>query len=497
MPSVEDDLGYSPAPSVVAAHNIPHLDRSLNPVSHDFDSSSEYVESIIVFPCVLLALGILSLFIYHFVCCCLVCKCCGPFICVDKITKETKNVTPERVQSIVSKRRLAIGFFFFFLIGLVVSNNMFVEGNKFISKGSDEVVEVLDYLKGLTSDMVDQSSTLADVVGNMTDSLNAAVSDGCTSAQSPIDMLDIVQDGSDSTADLLDDVPDAMEDAKEFFITYAEDRKNEIMDITYYVGWFFIVLYMIGIVCRSKTYYRFLIAFSGLLVLVLTFICCVEMIVVTFLGDVCMEPNTILLDELADSMGGVNDPNSTYSMVKYYFTCEGNGPLDNYITTSFNEANNLNNTLYQLITNSSDINAEDACVDNDDLKDAFATMPDVYNILDEFFDSISCTPTRHILYKLINNGFCEYTVSGVFTIWVGLFVFSGVLFLLNFVAGILYQYFDPIMWDIGSKPIASLIPVDNDDDIDNNNKVEEFENVAPPLSPNSMEMVKQNQVAPL
>lgn len=206
-----------------------------------------------------------------------------------------------------------------------------------------------------------------------------------------------------------------------------------------------------------------------------------------------MEPNTALLEGVDSTLGGKNDPNSTYSMVQYYFVCEGYGPLNSHIADSYADANELNYTLHELYYNASYVDGQPACYNNINIAHALNNMTKVYAILDGLYNSISCSPIQHILFKLINNGFCKYTVSGIFTIWIGLFVFSGALFFLNFTAGIMYQYFDNIMWNIGSEPISSLVPVNDDDEPVDQSITKDKNNV----SPRKVEMVKQNQVVPL
>jgi len=120
-------------------------------------------------------------------------------------------------------------------------------------------------------------------------------------------------------------------------------------------------------------------------------------------------------------------------------------------------------------------------------------IPELYTELDSLFDNLSCAPIKYSLYTLLNEGFCKYTVTGVYTIWVGLFIFSGFLFFLNFTAGILYQYFDPIMWNMGSgtttnenanpdeAPVAVASKVDYDDghvEMQEHNKVAHHEGLS-------------------
>ena len=143
--------------------------------------------------------------------------------------------------------------------------------------GADDVVEVMDYLRVLSSGVISNSSEMTVIAVNISSYLSSAHVDGCSRALHDISTMNSIQAGTDDVALLLEDIPDAMMDAKDVFTLYAKDRKNEVLNMAYYVSWLVILLYIIGGVFRSKTYYRFLIAIAGLLVLVLTVICCVEM----------------------------------------------------------------------------------------------------------------------------------------------------------------------------------------------------------------------------
>jgi hypothetical protein len=83
-------VGYTPSQIVRAGHNIPHLNYKLHEESNHFNlksfssllnskSSDTYVVSLITFPAIFLAAGVLALFIFVFViftrCCCACSKC--------------------------------------------------------------------------------------------------------------------------------------------------------------------------------------------------------------------------------------------------------------------------------------------------------------------------------------------------------------------------------------------------------------------------------------
>lgn len=102
---------YTPSIAVRAAHNIPHLSKSLKLESNVFNysiagtmSTSGYTASLLPFPAIILALGLLSILIF------LISMCSRTFF-------ETCKAAPKRsdiVSHIVDRRNVVIGFFIFF-----------------------------------------------------------------------------------------------------------------------------------------------------------------------------------------------------------------------------------------------------------------------------------------------------------------------------------------------------------------------------------------------
>ena len=73
-----------------------------------------------------------------------------------------------------------------------------------------------------------------------------------------------------------------------------------------------------------------------------------------------------------------------------------------------------------------------------------------------YFHYLTCPPLQTTLNALINEGLCTNIPTGLFTVWLSMSAFAFMLFFLNFTTGILYRYFDPIMWNIGSSKFVLL-----------------------------------------
>jgi hypothetical protein len=74
--------GYTPSDNVKAAHKTPHLDTALNMQDSSPAYTYEYVSSLIVFPLIFAAAGVLALLVFPiahlFRCCVPCCKGCIP-----------------------------------------------------------------------------------------------------------------------------------------------------------------------------------------------------------------------------------------------------------------------------------------------------------------------------------------------------------------------------------------------------------------------------------
>ena len=280
MTSVEANLGYTPCAAVVAANGIPHVSESGSISPNIFEANMTYAISIVVVPVVILALGLLSLFIYHFVCCCCKCNCVKKyFTCVDTV-HENEGVSEDRAKKIVMRRRFTIAFFLALISGLVISNNMFVAGNVSITNGVNTVDGVFDFLIAQSNDVIDVTAAIGNSTHTFAQYLEAASNEGCSQTQDVISLANSVSSAANSVSSLLTQVPKTLSSAKTTFQDYAIKRKAQIMNYVYIVCWIFCGVYGFGVFYRSKIYYRIIIALSGVLVLLLTLVCCIEMIVV-------------------------------------------------------------------------------------------------------------------------------------------------------------------------------------------------------------------------
>lgn len=172
-----------------------------------------------------------------------------------------------------------------------------------------------------------------------------------------------------------------------------------------------------------------------------------------------MKPNSYLMQAINVTMGGAGIENSTYTTVKYFMTCDGTNPMDTFADIALSFANQLNDSLTQIYSNSSYTPQPVQCYHNNDVLNALNLMPTIYADINHLFEQLECDGISENLYSLIDVGLCDYSFTGLFIIWLGVFAFSVVLFFLNFNAGILFQYFDPLMWSIGSSSFELLPPV--------------------------------------
>ena len=129
-------MTYTPNLSVRSAHNIPHLTTSLQPSSNKINFTSEYAMSIVVFPAMLLAIGILSILIFFFLmffrCCCNCIKCGPKKVDINMMSDEEYEKWVNNTKK--WKNRILIGFLVS-LFALVVANHVLFYGNNELNLG--------------------------------------------------------------------------------------------------------------------------------------------------------------------------------------------------------------------------------------------------------------------------------------------------------------------------------------------------------------------------
>ena len=142
-----------------------------------------------------------------------------------------------------------------------------------------------------------------------------------------------------------------------------------------------------------------------------------------------------------------------YNTLVYYLTCNGHDPVRSMVTKSTKYTAELVHKLNQMLDSGY---APPQCSNNINISTALTLTANITADLNVYFNYLTCPPLQSTLNALINEGLCTNIPTGLFTVWLSMSAFAFMLFFLNFTTGILYRYFDPIMWNIGSSKFVLL-----------------------------------------
>lgn len=200
----------------------------------------------------------------------------------------------------------------------------------------------------------------------------------------------------------------------------AKSYKNNIVYILYAVIACLVVAYPVtAYFCHSKCFFYLLMLISELVVLVYTFICAILMFIVMFLGDFCMNPNTI-----------IKQP----KILSYYMSCEGTSPFSDSIQTISTKITDVSTQLETTLSTCPSIAA---------MTTPFLAISSDFKSIDGHLACGSGDNLNMVWNDAVNVGICGNFMNGLFKIWVSQYVVSGALFFTIICASVLYQYFGP------------------------------------------------------
>jgi hypothetical protein len=144
------------------------------------------------------------------------------------------------------------------------------------------------------------------------------------------------------------------------------------------------------------------------------------------LGDFCMDP-------IGNTLQTLVQDSSTYSVVSYYMTCEGQSPYSDDISSAESSIAQFSETVDLM---------EVSCSENAYVKNMANILPQVYSTLEHINATMLCPPFQQHAQSTLEHGICHSGFSGFFTIWAGQFFTAFALFILCVSSSIAYQYFE-------------------------------------------------------
>lgn len=291
---------YTPNGNVVAAHNIPHLTKTLQQTNNDFLGVASngtlsgpgviaYIESTIVLPAILVILGVLSVIILQIVMCCRWCCkrwCFKTFQSCCKCVR-THNEGDELAEGGVVATTTKVGLggvgisFFIFLVLVVVADLTALAGLRNFMNSFAAFSSALVSLGNIFQNIYDGSSEMQTAGNRITTTLSSNMCRNVSPA-----FLGSFKSGVNSFSVAAGDVASLTSGLPHFFtrinkqLSYYGSDLSSIVYIYLSVIVFNVLLFVGAAFSRSKMFFSVPFLLSELIVLTLTIISGIEMVVV-------------------------------------------------------------------------------------------------------------------------------------------------------------------------------------------------------------------------
>jgi hypothetical protein len=282
--------GYTPNELVRAGYHIPHLTNQLGASPLTFESVTDdpetYVMSILVFPILLVVVGVVSILIYQLV---LMCKCCCKCCCKKEVIPQVDH-GGMFISTITKNNPVTMSFFFIFIVFATIANFCVFKSNGYFSNSIEQSVNAMEDLASIFTDIKGVGTSLVNVGLEMNSTLRST---NCSDVDSLFgDSVNTEINSfiyySDMVVSTVGGFPSTINDAKDTFNNYAQ-KKNLVVYIYFAVICGVIFLLFQSACCRSKIYLNFTILLTEIVVLTLTIVAGAELIVVvSCYGSVCI-----------------------------------------------------------------------------------------------------------------------------------------------------------------------------------------------------------------
>lgn len=397
---------YQPPAAVKTVNSFPSYSYVAN--ASTSVTSMEYVMNAVGFPVALFVISILALIIFIFVLltriCCKCCKCIP-----DVVTRRD-----EERRKKVKRNKYCCSFLFFLVVLLTAAADL--SSYLGYAKVQLAVDTATDGMLGLRDTMVNLSSQMEEAISISTDYFTFL---DTTCPQAQIDYQGIVNKNDD-------------------YLKYVNTLKSAftkgykgIDDYGGYIYFFpmgialllaICVLYIIGFIFPCSYVLKFDMFLSILVYLLVAILCFVVTILLVFLSGFCMDPDSMVID-LAPA-GNVR--NST----EYFLLCLGNKPKFAQPPTD----------ILNRIT--ADWGANCASSVTPAQQENFIVHKNATALaLEQFYDGVSCEAISPGWDATVHQALCTDFFTGLYNIWLSLYVSIFFLFVTMIVCSLMYQYY--------------------------------------------------------
>eukprot|EP01038_Epipyxis_sp_PR26KG_P005767 gene5767-7963_t len=440
---------YTPISIVRNTHKIVHLDDNLCQVSNNFGITynsqfNSYTESLLPIPLLCFVIGMISVLLWQMSFCC---PCyyhsnrhtlTEPMLLGDiPSTSEKKTRSSLSLPMNIKISHLYLAFYFFALI-VIVSDQFLFMGNNFLTSGANNANDGLNYV-GTTFDTLTYNGNKLLNEGN---SIQYDLGNASLTCQYTSDLSSYFSSFDSYMNDYLtfvSPIPNKVQNFQDLIKKWAVAYKNKSVWAMYSITLISLIIYFLSIFFGSKHGLRCGIIISDIIVLILFIFCTIEMILLMGLADFCIEPTAYVVPLLP--------PGTITNITNYYISCEGLNPFASSIATAQELVTNTTNLLNEIIP---------LCNDNSYLEDALAQTQNMQLNFQAIANVTACPPTQNQLVTLLQNGICNDTFKGFFTIWLSQLICGLFLFFVTISIGLVYYYYGRY-WNMDEESSALFV----------------------------------------
>lgn len=445
---------YSPIFAVKQSHELLHLDSHLQKVSNTFNITydsqwNDYSKSLLPVPIICMTLGIIGIFILQFSLCLRVCfTSCK---CLPQVEGSSRLNSVSIRSTLTGPRfKILIWTFLLFAAFLVIADQALVFGSAFITTGVHDSKDSINFISSTFSSLDSYGHILLNDGYALEDDFTQAINSGCTQAQEALNEVPTYIDYVNEYLSYVSPVSSKCTDINDNLDLYGIHYKNATVWVFYIMLMVGVFLYGIGILVKSKLTLQLSIGISEILMIVLFLLIGVEMCILMGLADFCMSPVDFVPQVV---------PRNIYNVTSYYTTCEGVNPLSSTINEAYSLVDDLNSYLTALSV---------SCPGNPYIADSQEVVNNITAIISNINIEIECPPIESQITNVLNNGVCDHTFSGIYSIWLGQYISTSCLFMCTIIVTFLYQYYGQFWNDLHTPQTNvqdQILFIDNDSNI--------------------------------
>lgn len=134
-----------------------------------------------------------------------------------------------------------------------------------------------------------------------------------------------------------------------------------------------------------------------------------------------------------DNMLSSISSDSTSELVSYYSSCEGANPLYTSVSSAQSSVGGMYSYIDDLLSSS--------CMNNSYLVQAQNNITAIQSSLSSIELAYACSPIEYEFNQILTNGLCEEGFTGLYIIWIWIYISSSIAVLSTIIVSVIYMYF--------------------------------------------------------